>query len=854
MAGGFFDLEEAVIQRGDEAPVIRGASFSGNCGTCGLNKKATTPEFKAGGAGRLSVLFIADAPGKEDDETGRAFSGDSGKLFRELLRGLGYDLEKDFRYTFAVRCYTKDTAGVPVMSCRKKLMAEIAALDPAVIIPMGTASMSAILGERGTGALAGCSLVDWAGERIPDQELKRWVCPTWSPVSILKWNGDEVITRQFKEHIVAALKLIGVPVPDYDMRERVKILRTPEEAAEVLRDIRANHSWASFDYETTGIKPERKGHEIVSASVAAGGVSYAFPFFMDSFSFLQAWKRFLTSPLIEKCAHNAKFERRWTLARLGYRVAPLGWDTMLAAKAMRNQKRISLKFLGYVKFGVAGYEGDVSPYLSAPKTEDNAFGDNGFNMVRKAPLDKLLQYNAEDSLLTEWLREYQQRELPDHCRPGLAFFLNASGHLSTAECNGIRLDAEGAEKARKFVEEQKAEALAALRYDPELKKYWKGNEAFSPSKDAHLRSVLFDGLGYEAKSFTDSGAASVDKESLADYDHDFVRNTLKWKKWDKAGGTYLADFLRETVEGVLRPSFNLHIVDTFRSSSSGPNFQNIPKRDKEVMTLLRQILKPAPGMKLMEYDYKAVEVCISACYNKDPNLIKYVTDPSTDMHRDTGCELFMRTKETLTKAERNVAKNKFVFPEFYGSYFEIVAPDLWKAMPAETREHIRANGIKNLKQYTAFVREIEDKFWGERFAVYAEWKRKTVKDFARKGYVDLYTGFRCYGPMKRNEIVNYPIQGSAFHCLLWTLSRVTEELEREGMKSFFMGQIHDAAVPSVHPEEEAAFDYLMWDWGTRKIREHWPWIIVPLAIEKSGSETDGDWAHMTDYGLLNFEK
>ena len=43
----------------------------------------------------------------------------------------------------------------------------------------------------------------------------------------------------------------------------------------------------------------------------------------------------------------------------------------------------------------------------------------------------------------------------------------------------------------------------------------------------------------------------------------------------------------------------------------------------------------------------------------------------------------------------------------------------------------------------------------------------------------------------------------------------------------------------------------MWYEGTQKIREDWDWIIVPLQIEKSFSEIDGNWANMTEAGLLD---
>ena len=107
--------------------------------------------------------------------------------------------------------------------------------------------------------------------------------------------------------------------------------------------------------------------------------------------------------------------------------------------------------------------------------------------------------------------------------------------------------------------------------------------------------------------------------------------------------------------------------------------------------------------------------------------------------------------------------------------------------------------------------------------------------------------------MKKNEACNYSIQGSAFHCLLRTFSRLSERIEKEKLRSKVVGQIHDSGVPSVEPDEEAYIDYIVWHEGTQKIREEWEWIIVPLSIEKSFSEIDGNWADITEAGLLDVD-
>src|SRR5690606_24846764 len=146
-------------------------------------------------------------------------------------------------------------------------------------------------------------------------------------------------------------------------------------------------------------------------------------------------------------------------------------------------------------------------------------------------------------------------------------------------------------------------------------------------------------------------------------------------------------FIREQHNGYLHPSFNLHLVRTHRSSSDRPNFQNIPKRDKESLKICRRALLPRPGHLLMEADFAALEVMISACYHKDPVMLEYLHDKKSEMHLDMAKQIFRF--DSMDKSIpshyqlRQGAKNGFVFPQFYGDYYGNNARSLceWAKLP-----------------------------------------------------------------------------------------------------------------------------------------------------------------------------
>lgn len=290
------------------------------------------------------------------------------------------------------------------------------------------------------------------------------------------------------------------------------------------------------------------------------------------------------------------------------------------------------------------------------------------------------------------------------------------------------------------------------------------------------------------------------------------------------------------------------------NSSNDPNLQNIPARDAEVMNLLRKLLIARPNHKLGEYDYKAMEAVIIAVYNQDPNWIKYVSDVGNDMHRDMAAKLVIKKKEEVSKDERQIAKNGFVFPTVYTSYWKNTAKNMWDMYSPETLAHLKSKGIKNLEDYRSHVKKVEKWFWEDQFPVGFEWMNKAVHDYNITGYVTLLSGFKCYGPMSRAQVINTPIQGTASHCKLWTLNQVSKLMEKKKMNSKILLEIHDSIIPDIDPAEEDYLDYIIWLYGTQKIREYWDWLIVPLFLEKKISAVNGNWAEMENRGLLRGER
>jgi len=435
--------------------------------------------------------------------------------------------------------------------------------------------------------------------------------------------------------------------------------------------------------------------------------------------------------------------------------------------------------------------------------------------------------------------------------------------LSQVESNGIRMDVDYLKRAI-IKSDKKIKHITDRMKKDKVFKAWKKKYGTETNLDSgkQLGKILFGVMGYECKHRTATGMPSTDIEALSKVKIKFVKDYLKITKLKKARSTYLIGILNHiTPDGKLHPSFNLNIARTMRGQSNGPNFQNIPVRDPKIKKLVRQAFLASKNHRIVEVDYSGAEIGGAACYHKDPNMLKYIKNDKLDMHGDMARQIYYCSKKQMTSDIRYCGKNKFIFPEFYGDWYLSCAKSLWAAigeMNLETSDgiglikHLRRNGIKELGAcnpkerpvagtFENHLKEIEDDFWNRRFKVYGQWKEDWWDAYLSKGYFDTLTGFRIDGEMNRKEVINYPIQGTAFHWLLWSLIRVQKKLNKYKMKSKIIGQIHDSIVGDVHKKELQNYLEICQQVMTVDVRKHWPWIIVPLGIEAEVTPVGGNW-------------
>jgi uracil-DNA glycosylase len=125
-----------------------------HCHACPLWEPATQTVFGKGPAD-ARVVFVGEQPGDVEDRKGEPFVGPAGKLLDRALEEAGIDRTqtyvtnavKHFRFTQSGKRRIHQTPGTEhITACRPWLDAELALLDPELVICLGATAAKAMFG------------------------------------------------------------------------------------------------------------------------------------------------------------------------------------------------------------------------------------------------------------------------------------------------------------------------------------------------------------------------------------------------------------------------------------------------------------------------------------------------------------------------------------------------------------------------------------------------------------------------------------------------------------------------------------------------------------------------------------
>ena len=118
-----------------------------SCHACELGQTRTRTVF-AGGSPPAKIMVIGEAPGKDEDEQGEPFVGRSGQLLTKLFAQVGLERERDLYIANTIKCrppQNRKPTQAEKDACRPFLDAQLAFIQPKVIVLCGTTAVSSLL-------------------------------------------------------------------------------------------------------------------------------------------------------------------------------------------------------------------------------------------------------------------------------------------------------------------------------------------------------------------------------------------------------------------------------------------------------------------------------------------------------------------------------------------------------------------------------------------------------------------------------------------------------------------------------------------------------------------------------------
>jgi DNA polymerase-1 len=511
-------------------------------------------------------------------------------------------------------------------------------------------------------------------------------------------------------------------------------------------------------------------------------------------------KPWLESADRKKVLQNAKYDQH-VFANHGIALAGIAHDTMLQSYVIESDKghdlgQLCTRHLGLATIAYEDLCGKGAKQISFDQVD----------------IERAATYSAEDSDVT--LRVHNVLHPQFAGEPGLSRIYHeiempVRQVIWQIERNGILVDA--AVLARQSHEMgQKIMALEAQAYEL-------AGQPFNLASPKQLADILFEKQGLPVKKKTPSGGPSTDEEVLSELalDYPLPKLLLEHRSLSKLKGTY-TDKLPRMVNpqtGRVHTSFAQAAVVTGRLASSDPNLQNIPVRSEEGRKIRTAFIAP-PGSSIVSADYSQIELRIMAHLSGDERLLDAFAH-GEDVHRATAGEIFGVTPLEVGPDQRRVAKSIN-----FGLIYGMSAFGLARQLGLE-RSAAQTYIDRYFARYPGVARYMEE-----------------AREAARQhGYVETAFGRRLWFPDIRSSngnrrqgaeraAINAPMQGTAADLIKLAMIAVQDWLEKSGLKSKLVLQVHDELLLEVPDDKLVA------------VRTHLPRLMgqvaelkVPLVVE-----------------------
>jgi DNA polymerase len=174
------------------------------CTRCPLSETRTQVVFGAGDP-HADLVFVGEGPGEQEDLQGIPFVGRAGRLLTSLIEGIGLDRGSVY-IANVVKCRppgNRDPLPLEIESCRPYLEAQLAFVDPKVLVTLGNFATKLLLGTKE-------GITKLRGREFPYGDHAVLI-PTLHPSAVLR-NGGTALAQARADFVVVKRALARAQV------------------------------------------------------------------------------------------------------------------------------------------------------------------------------------------------------------------------------------------------------------------------------------------------------------------------------------------------------------------------------------------------------------------------------------------------------------------------------------------------------------------------------------------------------------------------------------------------------------------------------------------------------------------
>lgn len=416
----------------------------------------------------------------------------------------------------------------------------------------------------------------------------------------------------------------------------------------------------------------------------------------------------------------------------------------------------------------AGYAAQESETASL---SDNAAYDTSALSAREC-LRRAFYTSAVKEGQDVQLEENGLRKLFDECEMPLVLT------IARMELEGIKCDPD----ILSSIGDELTSSISRL----EQNIYEEAGTEFNINSPKQLANILFEQMGLpypKAKGKSGSYSTAADILDKLKDSYSIVADVLEYRKVAKLNSTYV-EGLKTVIgeDGKVHPHFMQTVAATGRLSCTEPNLQNIPIRDDYGRLIRKAFVTSSDSNSFTGADYSQIELRILASLSGDESLINDFRQ-GKDIHRATASRVFDIPEDEVTPLDRTRAK-AVNFGVVYGmSGFGL----------GESLNISRAEGQRYINDY--FAKHEAVKSYLDAQIEQGEKNREVRTHFGRIRQIPEFASRKFMErELAKRLAMNTPIQGTAADIIKIAMNSVSRELDKQGLESRLILQIHDELI------------------------------------------------------------